>query len=121
MHVDHRHLVDAEHRVVVEVRLLHPAAIDRDPAIEGRRERIHCAALHLRPHLLGIDREARIDGGDEPVDADGAVGRHRHLGHRGGIAAVGEHDRDAAGATRRERRSPVRLGRGELEHALVPG
>ena len=48
-----------------------------------------------------------------------AVERERDLGHLGGIAAIGERHRDAAGPTPGQRRAPSRfLGR-PLEHAPV--
>src|SRR6059036_2500591 len=42
-----RRLVDSQHRIVVEVRLLHAPAVDGDGAVEERGERIDPAAFHL--------------------------------------------------------------------------
>src|SRR2546430_5426000 len=60
-----------------------------------------------------------MDGGDEPVGADGAVPGHRHLGHVGDIAAVGERHGDAARMAGWQRRPPVGSGGRQLEHRLV--
>ena len=103
----------------MEVRLLHAALVERD-LIEQAGHRVDGAAFHLGPDLIGIDRDAAVDRADELVDAELAVGRHRHLGDVGGVAAVGERHGDAAGAPGRQRRPPVRLRRGRLEHRLVP-
>ena len=43
-----RHLVDPQHRIVVEVALLHSPGLDADFAIQSRRQTVDDAALHLR-------------------------------------------------------------------------
>src|SRR5881398_3337598 len=52
--LDDRHLVDAEHRIVVEIGLLHTTAVDRDLAVECGRERVHRAPFHLRLTWSGL-------------------------------------------------------------------
>ena len=74
MHLDLRHLVDAQHLIGVEVGLLDLAVLQRDRAIERRAEAEADAAFHLRRDHVGIDRRAAIDGADDAVDLDLAVG-----------------------------------------------
>ena len=73
MHLDRRHLVDAQRRVVVEVRLLDDAVLERDRAVQRGGQAEADAAFHLRADDVGVDRDAAIDGADDAVDAEAAV------------------------------------------------
>ena len=61
VHVDRRHLVDAQHAVVVEIGLLHAAVFDGDLAVQRRSEPEDQPALKLRHDGVGIDGDAGID------------------------------------------------------------
>ena len=100
MRLDHRRLCDPQQRVVVEVRLLDAALVERDLVVHARH-RVDGATLHLRPDLIGIDRDPAVDRTDELVDADIALRRHRHLGDVRGVAAVRERHGNAPGASGR--------------------
>ena len=52
-----RAFVHAHHPVAVEIRLLDSAVLDRDFLMQRRRQGVVYAALHLRAHAFGIDRE----------------------------------------------------------------
>ena len=114
-------LGDPHHRVGVEVRLLDAAAVERDLAVERRGHRVDRAALHLRLDLIRVDRDPAVDRADEAVDPYRAVVGDRDLGHVRRVARVGEAHRDAARASRRQRRAPAGLGRRQLEDPLVAG
>ncbi len=47
MHFHHRHLIDTQHVVLMEIALLHAAAVDGDAAFERRRQAECDAALDL--------------------------------------------------------------------------
>ena len=79
VHLDGRHLVDAQERVVVEVRLLDHAVLQRDLAVQRRRQPEADAAFHLRANVVGVDRDAAIDGAHDAIDAELVVLVDRHL------------------------------------------
>src|SRR6266516_5033093 len=54
VHLHDGHLVDVHHRVVGEVALLHPAAVDGDLAVQRGGEAVHDAALDLRLDLAHV-------------------------------------------------------------------
>src|SRR5215469_11588530 len=67
---DDRHAGEAQHLVIVEIALLYSAVLDRDRAVERRREPVDDAALGLRPQDLGIDHMAGVDRRDDAVHSD---------------------------------------------------
>jgi len=79
MHVDPRHLVDAQHPVVPEVGLLNPARHDRDLAPERSRQAENDSALHLRANGVGIDLNAAIDDAPDTSRIDGSLPVHADL------------------------------------------
>src|SRR5207247_847566 len=120
VHLDRRHAVHPQHRVVVKVALLHPAAVDRDLAVQRRRQAIHNGALHLRLDDVRIHHGAAIDRAHHPVHARHAVRADRDLGALGDVAVERLVHGDAAGASRRRRRAPPRLARRQLDDREVP-
>ena len=65
-----RHLVDAQHAIVVEIRLLNvPALAERDLAEQDGAEAEADAALHLRADDVRVDRHAAIDRAPDLVHA----------------------------------------------------
>src|SRR5512144_195492 len=119
VHVDPRHLRDPQHGVIVEVRLLDGAVLQRDAAVERGGERVADAAFHLRAHVVGIDRDAAFDGADDAIDAE-LLAAHRHLDDLCDDGIERFDDRDAAaalfaGLAGRERFSPSGLLRREIE------
>ena len=83
VHLDVRHLVDAQHAIVVEVRL-HDAPvgeIDRGEQ-RGRKPEAH-ASFELRADYVRVDRDAAVGGDDDPLDLRQAILAHRHLDNVG--------------------------------------
>src|SRR5579863_1690776 len=64
---DHRHFVDAQHFICVEISLLHTAFVYRDTAFEGR-EAEDDAALELLFDARGVDHLAAILGANDAMD-----------------------------------------------------
>ena len=77
VHLDDRHLEEAQGPVVVEVRLLHAAFAERDLAVERGGEAEHDRGLDLRRHARGVHRRAAVDRADDAVHADAALVRPR--------------------------------------------
>ena len=75
MDLDHRHFVDSQHGIVVEITLLHAALVDGDGAIKHSAETVDDAALHLRYHLIRVYVHSAVDGANHPVDTYFAVFR----------------------------------------------
>ena len=73
MHFDLGHFVDAQHAIIVEVRLTHAAALDGDFAPQGRGQAEDQATLQLRDDSNGIDRNAGVDRRSYPAQMDLAV------------------------------------------------
>src|SRR5215471_5616132 len=119
VHLDLGHLVHPQHPVVVEVRLLHLAVLERDLAVQGGGQPVDDRALDLALHDIGVRRHAAVDRRDDAVDLWSSVRRDRDLGDLRAPAAEGEHHRDAAEDASGKRLAPVRLLRGELERTLV--
>ena len=118
MYLYRRSLAHAQRPVVVEVVLLHATVLDSDFAPQGGRHAEDDAALHLRFHDLRIDDGAAVDRAHHAGDAHLPLPRHRHLGDLRDVAAECMQQRDPAPGSWRERLSPARLRRGELEHRL---
>ena len=83
VHLDARHLVDAQDPEVVEVGLLHAPVDHGDLAPERRAEAEADAALHLRAHDVGVHRDAAVHRADDALDPGEAIAVARHLGHLG--------------------------------------
>ena len=56
-----------ERLIAVEIRLLHDAVRERDLVAQRRAEAVAGAALDLGADDIGVDGDAAIDGGDDPV------------------------------------------------------
>src|SRR2546425_11542376 len=117
VHLDLRHFAHAQHPVVVEVRLLDAAVLERDLAVEGRGEAVHDGALDLAPDDIGVYRHAAVHRGDHAVHLRRAVRAHRDLRDLRAPAAEGKHYGDAAVNAGGQRLTPARFFRGELERA----
>src|SRR2546422_59400 len=117
VHLDLRHFAHAQHPVVVEVRLLDAAVLERDLAVEGRGKAVHDGALNLAPDDIGVYRHAAVHRGDHAVHLRRAVRAHRDLRDLRAPAAEGKHYGDAAVNAGGQRLTPARFFRGELERA----
>ena len=73
MHFDLGHFINAQHAIIVEVRLAHPAALDGDFAPQRRGQTKDQATLQLRDDSIGIDRNAGVDRRSYPAQMDLAV------------------------------------------------
>ena len=87
---------DAQHLVGIEIGLLDTAVLQRDLAIERRRDAEDDRALDLRLDGVGIDDGAAIDRADDAPDANRSVLRHFDLGDLRQIGREDELDGDAA-------------------------
>ncbi len=85
--LDLRHLVHAHDRVVVEVRFLDRAALDRDPLLERVADAENHRAFDLRGDVLRVHRDAGVDRAPHLVHLDlaGAL-VERHLRDLGDVA-----------------------------------
>src|SRR5262249_56332733 len=79
--VDRRGLVHAQHLVGVEIGLLDPAVLQRDIAMQRRRDAEDDRALYLRPHAIGIDDGAAVDRTDAAPAANRRVVRQFDSGY----------------------------------------
>src|SRR5262249_26801297 len=64
MNLDRRRLIDAQHLVSIEVALLDAAVLQRDLAVERRRDAEDDRALNLRADRVWIDDGSAIDRAD---------------------------------------------------------
>ncbi len=81
-----RHVADAHHLVIVEIRLLHDAAIDGDPLGQALAKAVDDVAFGLRHDVLRLEREPGVDRIPVVVDANLAcLVVQGHFGHRRGI------------------------------------
>ena len=81
-------LVDAQHFVIMEIALLHPALLEADVAKQRGGQAIHHGAFHLLGHAIGVDHGATVHGAHHAVHPNLLV-FHRHLGHLGHDGAKG--------------------------------
>ena len=116
MNLDLRHLVDAQHAVVVEVGLLHPPLVDGDFAIERRGQAEDQPAFELRHDRVGIDGDAGIHHRGHAAQQHLAVFVDFRLDH--GRDKAGERWLHAYAApdARRQRLAPIGFLRHEIEH-----
>jgi len=95
-HLDLRHLVHAQDRVIVEIGLLDPAVLDGDPAIERGADAVHQSTLDLLADDVRIDRDPAIDHGGEALQARPVGGGQFDLDDHADEAAEPFQDRHAA-------------------------
>ena len=60
MHLNDRHFINAQHRVIVEIGLNHAPAIDRNRIMKHHRQTPDDSALHLRFNRGGINDVSAI-------------------------------------------------------------
>jgi hypothetical protein len=118
MHFDVRDFVDAQHAVVVEVRLTHAALVDGDLAPERCGKAENQAALQLRHDGIGIDRDAGVDGRCHAAQMNLAVIVHFGLNHGGDEAAEGRLHTHAPTGARRQRLAPAGFFRDQIERGF---
>src|SRR5690348_1388575 len=119
--LDLRHLAQAHHPVVVEVRLLDASVADGDLTPEHRGQHEYRAALKLCPDVVRVHGVARVDAEHETANVHLAVLVDRKLGDRAGVAAVTLGLGDAAEYAGRQGRSPASGFGRDLEDAEIPG
>ena len=118
MHIDGRDLMDSQHPVVVEVRLLNPPLVERDLSMNRGGETEYQAALKLGNDGIGIDRQPAVDDGRDASQTylthiiDLALDNGRDETGEGGLRA------DTTATSCRKRCSPARFLFRPLEHAL---
>src|SRR6266700_1190744 len=115
-----RRVLEAHHRVGVEVALLHAAVLDRDLAEHRRGKPIDHAAFELRLDATGVDDRAAVARDDYALDLDLAVS-HRNFGDHAYDRVITFVDGDAAPAAARHRLAPVALLDQEIDHLLEVG
>src|SRR5438128_3245393 len=111
-----RRRVDASHLVVVEVRLLDPAALEADLAKSRKADAPHNSAFELRPDAIEIDNRAAIEGDVHARDRQFAIGTDRHLDDDRGIADEAAVRRDTEAMASRQLAAPAGLARRLLDH-----
>ena len=99
MHLDARHLGHAQHRVVVEVRLLDHPVLERNRPAERRRQAEAYAGLHLHRDDVRVDGDAAVDRAHHAIDMHGVLAA-RHLDDLGDERIEGFMHRNAARAPR---------------------
>src|SRR5216683_786135 len=80
VHLHHRHLIQAQHAVVVVVRFLHAPVLEVQRAVQCRTEAKGDARFHLRDDRFGVYDGAAIDGTDHPVHSTATVLNSRWRG-----------------------------------------
>src|SRR5262245_3876375 len=118
--LDPRRLVDAQHPVIAEVRLLDAAVLDGDLAVERGRQAEHDPALHLRANRVGVDLDAAIDRAPHVGRVDGTILVDADLDHLRHEAAEAGAKRDASRLPVGKRLAPSGSFRGELQDGLRP-
>src|SRR5206468_11506341 len=97
VHLDHRHFGEAQHPVVVEIALLHPALVDPDLTPQRGGETVHDRALHLRFDDARVHDRPAVHRAHHAVHAHVTV-RYRDLRYLGDVAVERLPYRDAARA-----------------------
>src|SRR6266581_4694651 len=119
VHLDLGHFAHAQHAVVVEVRLLDAAVLERDLPVEGRGEAVHDCTLDLALDDVRVHGHAAVHRGHDAMHLRRAVLADRDLSDLRAKAAEGKHHCDTAVNADGERLAPARFFGGELERALV--
>ena len=117
--VHHRHLVHARHPVVVEVRLLDLAILDRDAFGECQPESIDDAALGLGRDVVRLHGHAAIDRAPEVMHSDlpaRAIERHFHGAREQRARVVDEGEAQTAAIAAVAILAPVRHAGDRLHH-----
>src|SRR4029077_16055225 len=121
VNVDPGYFIDAQHAIIVEVRLPHTAALDRNFAPQSRGQAEDQAALQLRGDGVGIDRNPSVDYGGHPAQMPFAIFVNFGLDHGGDETAERRLRADTAAGPRRQRLTPAGFFRDELQRRLQPG
>src|SRR5262249_53514158 len=116
--VDRWDLVDAQHPVVMEVRLLHATFLQRDFPVERRGEPEDMATLQLRDDGVRVHCYPGVDGGRHATQPHLAVLLHLTLHDGGHESAKGGLRADPASAARRQGRAPAGFFSHEIERRL---
>src|ERR1039458_5566369 len=102
VHLDLRHLIHAEHLVIVEIPLLHAPLIDCDFAFERGRQPENDCALHLRLNRQRIHRPPAIHRANHVMHLHlAAFLVHRDFGHLRHVAPKRTQDCDPTGSSGR--------------------
>src|SRR5262245_39007499 len=117
MHLDWRYLIDAQDPIVMEVRLLDAAILDRDLAIECTGETEDDAALHLCADDVGVHCDATIDDAPNMRRLDRSLVVYGDLHDLCDEAAESSAQCDAAALTRRQLLAPSGLFGSHLQDA----
>ena len=85
MHFHHRHLIDAQYVVLMEITLLYASAVDRDATLERRRQTERDAALNLLLQNCGVHDAPAIHRAHDAMHLQLAAGDRyfRHLSREG--------------------------------------
>src|SRR4029453_7354851 len=121
MHVDWRHLVDAQHTVVVEIGLRDPAPVDCDLSPKCSCEPEDQPALQLRNNGVRVDGDAGIDCRGDPAQMHFALPVDFSLDYSGNEAAERWLHADTATSPRRQRLAPAGFFRNQLQRRLETG
>ena len=115
MHVDLRHFVETQQRVVIEVTLFDAPVFDGNFAFECCGEPIDNTAFHLRDDCVRVHHLAAIDGAHHAMHTHLAI-LHRHLRHLCTVTAERFGNSDAACASGGRRCAPSGFLGGQFEH-----
>ena len=118
--LDRRRFINAQHPVIVEVRLLHPAFLDRDLAPQRRGQAEDQPALKLRHNGVGVDGNAGVDGAGDTPQMHGTHVIDLGFNHRRNEAAEGRLRAHATADAGRQRLAPAGFLGDELERGLQP-
>ena len=106
MHFDVRDLINAQHAVVVEIRLLDPSLVDADLAIKRGGKPEDQPALQLRHDRIRIDRNAGVDRRGHAAQVDLALLVNICFDDRGDETAERRLDADTAANALRQGCAP---------------
>ena len=92
------HVRNPQHRIIIEIGLLHLAVLDGDFVVERRSEPEHHATFDLRSHQIRVNDLAAIHRDDDPVHVQGSVFCDCHFRDVRHIAAESVEASNAAAA-----------------------